>query len=454
MENKDWSFRNFIRFIKSNDLKSARDLLEVRIKEDPNDLKTLEIASKCYLKLNLLNESLSYSKNLIELYPNQSAGFVSTAEVFILMNQLDEALELIDEGLQKVKKNKVELLKVGSEISRKLGNRSKSLQYLKLISKNSPKEEDNFCYLIQDQLSLNTFNENKIPDDKNGLYETNKKKVRLFYSVLKNKSQTLNLNIKRKLWLRSYLINRETDSALDQDNLKNWQPFQYWSQGEPPEDVKKVSEKWNVIFNSIGIPSIKLFDKKKAEDYINKFCPQLSTAFSSSWHYAIESDVFRIAFAQKNNCIWLDSDMYPLPNTKEILIGLMKKPKTTLYFRWWKPRITNAFFMTPSSSVFFNTLVNLGQSVDFNKLPKKAFVILKYFGPGAFENTWASLTTNQINQVIKKNPGISTNLSKVQRSLNNKFNYVNEHTFALMDPPYILDYKNTTDHWQKLYQST
>ena len=65
MENKDWSFRNFIRFIKSNDLKSARYLLEERIKQDPNNLKTLEIASKCYLKLNLLNESLGYSKKIL-----------------------------------------------------------------------------------------------------------------------------------------------------------------------------------------------------------------------------------------------------------------------------------------------------------------------------------------------------------------------------------------------------
>ena len=175
MENKDWSFRNFIRFIKANDYKTARDLLEERIKQDPNNLKTLEIASKCYLKLNLLNESLGYSKNILELYPNKSTGFVRTAEVFILMNQLDEALELIDEGLQKVKKGKLELLKVGSEISRKLGDRIKSLQYLKLISKKSPKEEDNFCNLIQDQLSLNTFNEKKM-----GFMKQIKKKLGYF----------------------------------------------------------------------------------------------------------------------------------------------------------------------------------------------------------------------------------------------------------------------------------
>lgn len=452
MKNKSWSLRNFIRFIKSNDLQSARDLLEERIKVDPNDLKTLEIASDCYLKLNLLVESLEFSKNILKIYPDKSSGFVKTAKAYIAMNQLDKAQDFIDKGLQKIKYSKLELLKLGSDISREFGLRSKSLEYLERINKRYPKEGDNFFRLLQDKLCIQSFKEDEMPASKKEIYKTKNKKVYEFYSTLNNKSQTLNLNIKRKHWINSFSINRQTDLILNQDNLKNWQPFQYWSQGQPPEDVRMVTDKWNLIFKSIGIPSIKLFDKNKAEDYISKFCPQLSIAFSSSWHYAMESDVFRIAFAQKNNCIWLDSDLYPLPNTKEILIGLMKKPKTTLYFRWWKPRITNAFFMTPSSSVFFNTLVNQGQSVDFNKLPKKAFVILKYFGPGAFENTWASLTTNQINKVIERDHKISADLSYIHKSLEKQLYFVNEHSFALMDPPYVLGYKKTTDHWQKLYQ--
>ena len=99
----------------------------------------------------------------------------------------------------------------------------------------------------------------------------------------------------------------------------DWLPFQYWSQEKQPYDVKKVTDKWNSLLKSLGIRTIKVFDKNMAYKYINENCPELLISFKTAFHYAVEADIFRAVFAKYNNCIWLDSDIYPTIYTKNIL---------------------------------------------------------------------------------------------------------------------------------------
>ena len=249
----------------------------------------------------------------------------------------------------------------------------------------------------------------------------------------------------KTLWHNSFktpqLIGHE-----DKKILESWQPFQYWSQGNPPDDVKEITATWNAIFRSIGIKPIKTFDRISALEYISNNQPELSVPFETSFHYAVESDIFRVAYAHKNNCIWLDSDLYPKRNTENILKALIARHKTTLYFRWFRPKITNAFFITPSSSIFFANMLTSTANIDFSTLPRTAETIIQTFGPGRYNHEFENIlkTGGQSNETIsiEKSPVIK------------HFNFVNEHTFADMRPPFNLHYKSTKDSWQKLFLKT
>ena len=88
-------------------------------------------------------------------------------------------------------------------------------------------------------------------------------------------------------------------------------PFQYWSQGQLPYDLQDIQEKWNKIFLNMGLPAIKLFNKSSAREWIALNAPEFIKSFEKAPLFAVEADIFRIAYALKNDCIWIDSDQYP-----------------------------------------------------------------------------------------------------------------------------------------------
>ena len=73
------------------------------------------------------------------------------------------------------------------------------------------------------------------------------------------------------------------------------------------------------------------FTKDSALAYIKNHCPELVISFTTAFHYAIEADVFRVAYAQKNDCIWLDSDLYPQRYTKHLLQAIAMQKFTSEY---------------------------------------------------------------------------------------------------------------------------
>ena len=449
-DNLENSEKKINALIKTNNFEDAKYLVEKSITENPKHIKFLKLASDIYFSLGFIPKSLEYEKNIIFYYPKKNIGYLRAAKLLVKMNHPDKALEIIDDGLEIITDD-LKLLKFGNKVSRQISKRHKALKYSEIIFNKYPEEIESYTRFFQDKLSINCFNDNELLTAANKTLEFSNKKSFLFHESLSNTFQTTNQKIKRKIWINSFSIKRQCDSPLNQEELKTWQPFQYWSQGEPPDDVKSITKIWNSIFNSIGIPSIKLFDRQEAENYISEFCPELLIPFSFAWHYAIESDVFRIAFAQRNNCIWVDSDLFPSPDTKNIMSSLLNKPKTTLYFRWWQKKITNAFFLTPSNSTFFNTLINQGREVDFRGLSKTPFTIFKYFGPDSFERTFDVLTTIEVNKRMERIKKGLNEYSSLYDSMSEDYDYVNEHSFALMNPPFSLEYKGTKDSWQNLF---
>ena len=132
-------------------------------------------------------------------------------------------------------------------------------------------------------------------------------------------------NLKQKLWIDSYKSINKVSSPKEIKESKSWQPFQFWSQGDPPEQITEITSIWNEIFESIGISPIKLFDQNSALEYIKYYCPELEISFRTAFHYAVQSDVFRIAYAHKNDCIYLDSDLYPYVTTANHLKKMLSE---------------------------------------------------------------------------------------------------------------------------------
>ena len=85
------------------------------------------------------------------------------------------------------------------------------------------------------------------------------------------------------------------------------------------------------MFESIGIGSYHIFSKESARKWIARFQPAFLRLFDSSYHPAIESDVFRIAFAQGQNSIYVDCDNYVLPSTADVISMAIECQSSVLF---------------------------------------------------------------------------------------------------------------------------
>lgn len=384
---------------------------------------------------------LKYSELLVARNPDDWTGYSRVAQYLVKLKRFHKAQAQVGEGLRR-NPNQPNLLAIAADISRASGDRSQALKYAELLIRHHPSNWSGYALAAQDRLSLGAVD---VDREVRGLerflpLEPNSKWSVFLSSIKANDN---NPSSRPGRWIRSYSLSRsKCNLPVATVNHNEWQPFQYWSQGEPPAEVRKVTETWNYLFRSLEVPPVQLFDKKMARDYIEEFCPGLLIPFVTAFHYAVEADIFRVAFAQKNNCIWLDSDLYPKVHTKDLLSALLAEPKTTLLFRWYKPWVTNAFFMTPSSSAFFANILNQTQGIDFRSLPITRETIFNTFGPGRYNANLDDLG------VFNAKDGDDAVGRKAGSNALRGYAFINEHNFASMDPPFRLSYRATSDSWQ------
>ena len=356
----------------------------------------------------------------------------ASAKALLRSQKYDEALRNLESELVK-QPNQLDLLNLASDICRASGDYSRALDYAQRLVAHHPHDWSGYLREAQDRLALGQFHSYvETPTTEPCQPPSDPEHHRLWKTLFAIKA-----NPKREHWLRSH--NVVAPHQDDHDNNQNacaWQPFQYWSQGKPPEQIQSITSIWNNIFTSIGIAPIKLFTKDSALAYIKNHCPELVISFTTAFHYAIEADVFRVAYAQKNDCIWLDSDLYPQRYTKHLLQALLLSgSKTTLMFRWNSPRICNGFFISPSSSIFFSNLLESTKEIDFRSLPKNKHTVISTFGPGRY-NT-------ELEKIIEQHQSKCSDQSTTRATDLEGITFVNDHTFAYVTPPYSLDYKTT-----------
>ena len=413
----------------------AQKQIQLGLQKLPNQLNLLTIATEIFRASGDREKSLEYSELLITHHPGNWNGYGRSAQDLVALKRCNQAQKQIQLGLEKLP-NQFNLLIIATEIFRASGDREKSLEYSKLLIAYHPDKWNGYLRAAQDKLSLGRFH----PDEYHKQMIRCKPprlggELKFWNNICNYRNSSL-----QDSWYNSFKINSQPTYGEQMILANQWQPFQYWSQGDPPDAIKEITKIWNSIFVAVGVRPIVLFDRNTALKYIEKHCPELAIAFTTAFHYAVEADVFRVAYAQKNNCIWLDSDLYPNRNTIDFLKILLPYRKTTLFFRWFQPWITNAFFIAPASSLFFANILSSTANTNFSNLPHTVETVGSTFGPTRF---------NQEIKRIFNLDGHNDEESLIAGYKNAKhFNFVNEHTFANMAPPFKLEYKSSNDNWQ------
>ena len=299
--------------------------------------------------------------------------------------------------------------------------------------------------------SLNTIHrvifllESGQKDEAINLFNLEKHQTSTIKSRFLNGLSCANKNTRKKLWISSFEIITKTTNSPTPDI--HFVPIQYWSQGKLPPDFEKIHTKWNQILACSGQQQIQLFNKSTARDWIASYTPELIKHFDKAPLYAIEADIFRIAFAFKNNCIWIDSDQYPKRFTPQLIQRWSHDCDTLLMFRWNRPWVTNSFFMTKKNSPLFRAMIEANLSYTF---PKKEDLsrkdVLNSFGPGRFNKSLSALISE--GRLPTDNAKVLNKIKPVLLTRDGwKIAFSNETSLCSLKPPFSLKYSGPTKSW-------
>jgi endogenous inhibitor of DNA gyrase (YacG/DUF329 family) len=223
--------------------------------------------------------------------------------------------------------------------------------------------------------------------------------------------------------------------------------IQYWSQGVPPRDVQLVASAWRELFEREQIGEVQLFDHSTAKAWITENAPEFSGHFAKAFHFAMEADIFRIAFASKRPCVYVDIDAWPLENAAEIVKFGIRQRRSMLYLRSYRPWLGNGFFISTPNCPFFKELVSQCLAIDLAEWVADRHTILKTFGPMRYNDVlFRVIDSSKMSEAspIEGVPGCSKLILDQGEIL-----FTHEAAVASMKPPFTLDYKATEASWKK-----
>jgi hypothetical protein len=222
--------------------------------------------------------------------------------------------------------------------------------------------------------------------------------------------------------------------------------IQYWSQGSPPDDVQIVSDNWKMLLETERLGRVELFDRKSALGWIEDNAPEFVGQFSAAFHYAMESDIFRLAYASRRPCIYMDIDSWPLEHSAAILRFAIEKSATMLYLRAHRPTILNGFFVSTPESPFFRRLIDECLAIDLGSMPKNYLTLEATFGPTRYGKVFGDFVQSSRNasaSIVSEVPGCS-----VVSLEGSEVYFAHEAAVASVRPPFPLGYKATDGYWK------
>ena len=156
--------------------------------------------------------------------------------------------------------------------------------------------------------------------------------------------------------------------------------IQYWSQGDLPKEFRYIQRRWQKLLNPYGINQWIHFDRNKAMAWIESEAPEFLVSFRSAFHYAVEADVFRVAYASRKPLIWLDADLFPRPSAGRFLRRALNRKTSCVLTRPYAPYLLNGFFTSTPSCRFIQNLAAQCAGIDFSELPRTGRTITNTFG--------------------------------------------------------------------------
>ena len=420
----------------------------------PSSQRALQIVCEITFHREEFSDCIEAAEALIKNHPQEASGYEHKSKTLNALGKTDEGLSALLAGLKRIESQKG-LRRTALRIDPEPDHQDLSLDIIEkiiFIDPNYPNSHRaKLIHLLAYGLEKvakhhakwllaqknNAYNDYIFADNRQG------KSLNLFASNLSRSRAEVDPLIQS--WIHSF----RTYIDLPSDAFEfEHQPFQYWSQGSPPDEILRISEKWNNELSKIGLRKIIIFDRSSAKEWICDNIPTLADAFNTAFHYAVEADIFRIAYALKNDCIWIDSDMIPSNVVPYTLANRLLSANTTLYIRTAGLEVSNAFFATQKASPFFKRIADEMKDFSFQGKTPSRSLVLNTFGPKRYENTLLHL--------------IKTNLSPQKTTRGNSsldfgdlsINLVNKSSFGRSKPREGLAYFETDDNWNNFLNNT
>ena len=172
---------------------------------------------------------------------NDWSYYAKKAQSLSKINKNCDAYKAIEEGLS-LHPNQENLLSIASEICRKKGDFKGCIKFGNLLIKYHPSKAWGYQQAARGFVSLGMLREAK--------------KV--------TAQGEIKVQEKEQMWIQNQWIQSfNKDTTLENKLLAHtFEPIQYWSQGLPPYEVRRLTDQWNSELDKIGITPISTYDKK------------------------------------------------------------------------------------------------------------------------------------------------------------------------------------------------
>jgi Flp pilus assembly protein TadD len=404
------------------------------------DLATFQIERKDF-------EGAYHSgETLVAEHPEEPSSFALLAKALLCAGRASEAREVIDKGIAAHRRDS-KLYNLAYHINVQLGETAAALDSASSQVRLDPTNPKAQHAVILSMLSLGRFAEaeERLAIAREAAPEFNAAKQQEYMRAYKKLKQEL--PALHTAWTAGLTNRPDRARATSVNGAAAMPAVAYWSQGVPPDDVMLAVAQWNLCLADVGASNVALFDRQSAADWIAEHAPEFSSAFGQAFHFAMESDIFRIAYASRQRCLYIDIDSWPVDLAHHTLSHGVSSRHSTLFFRAGTASINNSFFIAGDRCPFFDELARQCAQIDIAGLNKDYSTILDTFGPTRYNRVLEELVKADSGVIASQVSGVP-GMSKLDFSDGRAVLFANEFATATQKPPFPLNYVSLGDHWK------